>query len=189
MYNVALQAGFSDKNAKLAAAIALAESSGNSGAHNDNPNTGDNSYGLWQINMIGKLGPARRKQYGLSSNEQLFDPLTNAKVAYKVSGGSNFSPWSVYKSGAYLKYLPKAKLGGSVDSISPSGNYVLPKDSSADTKLLEQYPTYSEGGMEKRFVQRIYIFKPMPMPMQGNSKTSFAIAGGGVNNNMALNRG
>lgn len=190
LYNVALQAGFSDKNAKLAAAVALAESSGRSGVVRDTPDSGDLSYGLWQINMIGNLGPARRKQFGLSSNEQLLDPLTNAKAAYRISGGSNFSAWSAYKSGAHLKYLPKAKLGGSVDSISPSGNYVLPKDSSTDTKLLEQYPSYSEGGIKTRLaVQRVIVEKIKPVPMQGNSKTNFTIAGGGVNNTMALNRG
>ena len=37
-------------------AIAMAESSGDSAALNNNPNTGDLSYGLWQINMIGDMG-------------------------------------------------------------------------------------------------------------------------------------
>ena len=45
--------------------------------------------------MIGKLGPARLGYYGLSNNEELFDPLTNAKIAYIMSeGGKNWSPWN-----------------------------------------------------------------------------------------------
>src|SRR3954465_3981494 len=64
--------------------IAYAESGGNPAAHNDNPKTGDESYGLWQINMIGKLGPARRKAFGITDNKQLFDPATNAKAAHII---------------------------------------------------------------------------------------------------------
>lgn len=74
--------------------IAMRESGGNSGATNM---TGpDNSYGLWQINMKGALGPARLKQYGLKSNEDLYDPNINARVAFQMSGGgSNMSPWTI----------------------------------------------------------------------------------------------
>src|SRR5262245_39639114 len=78
-----------------AVAVALAESGGNTRAHNAVPP--DNSYGLWQINMIGDLGPDRRHQYHLKSNDELFDPATNARVANSLSNdGSNFGPWSTY---------------------------------------------------------------------------------------------
>lgn len=107
LVGIAKGAGFSDDNAVIAAAIAMAESGGNSNAHNPKPP--DNSYGLWQINMIGDLGPARRKQYGLSSNEQLFDPVTNAKIAFRISGGSNFSPWTTYTGGKYKSHLATAQ--------------------------------------------------------------------------------
>lgn len=99
------QAGFRGGGLKMAYAIAMAESAGNAKAHNGNSGTGDNSYGLFQINMLGSMGPARRKQYGLSSNEDLFDPLTNAKIAFKMSnGGKNWTPWSTYNRGDYMKY-------------------------------------------------------------------------------------
>lgn len=98
------QAGGSAASAPVAAAIALAESGGRPDAHNPKPP--DDSYGLWQINMLGSLGPARRRQFGLSSNDQLYDPLTNAKAAVAISGGgSSFSAWSTYTNGAYRAHL------------------------------------------------------------------------------------
>lgn len=115
-------AGFSGDALVKAVAIALGESSGNPRAHNGNAGTGDNSYGLWQINMLGSMGPARRRQFGISSNDALFDPATNAKAAYAVSnGGKNFRPWSVYTSGKYLSYMPRArKAAGNPDSSGGS---------------------------------------------------------------------
>lgn len=107
--NILKQAGFGPRATDIAYAVAMAESSGNARSHNTNKSTGDNSYGLFQINMIGDMGPARRKQYHLKSNDDLFDPLTNAKVAYAMSNkGRDWSPWSTYKTGAYKKYLGKS---------------------------------------------------------------------------------
>lgn len=114
-----IQAGGSAASAPLAAAIAMAESGGNPSSLNNNASTGDLSYGLWQINMIGSLGPSREQQFGISSYSQLLDPLTNAKAAVKVSnGGTNFLPWSTYKNGAYQRFLngsvpPNMGAGGS----------------------------------------------------------------------------
>ena len=89
------EVGFRGSNLKEAWAVAMKESTGRPRSHNDNPNTGDNSYGLFQINMIGSLGPARLKQYKLDSNKDLFNPLTNAKIAFQMSnGGKNWSGWN-----------------------------------------------------------------------------------------------
>jgi hypothetical protein len=97
-----------DEKVAIAVAIAMAESGGNSKAHN--PSGPDDSYGLWQINMKGTLGPARRQQFGLANNEQLFDPRTNAKAMAKISlGGRSWGAWSVYSSGKYKTYLPDAR--------------------------------------------------------------------------------
>jgi hypothetical protein len=89
------EAGFRGKNLKEAWAVAMKESTGRPRSHNDNPDTGDYSHGLFQINMIGSLGPARLKQYKLDSNKDLFNPLTNAKIAFQMSnGGKNWSGWN-----------------------------------------------------------------------------------------------
>lgn len=104
IYSLAKSVGLSDSRAKVAAAVAMAESGGNPNAHNDVPP--DDSWGLWQINMIGSMGPARRAQFGLSSNSQLTDPKTNAKAMKAISfGGGNFNPWSTYTNGSYRKWL------------------------------------------------------------------------------------
>jgi len=107
--NYAYRAGFRGHGLSNAVAVALAESGGDTRAHNGVPP--DNSYGLWQINMIGDLGPDRRHQYHLKSNDELFDPATNARVANSISSdGTDFTPWSTYTNGAYKKYLHKARV-------------------------------------------------------------------------------
>ena len=75
----------------------------------------DDSYGLAQINLWGSLR-SRLQQFHLGSPSALYNPATNLRVAYALSGqGSNFSPWSTYKSGAYLKFM------GDGGSVSYSG--------------------------------------------------------------------
>lgn len=119
----AKSAGFSGKALAVAVAVALAESGGRSDAHNKIPP--DDSYGLWQINMLGSMGPARRKQFGLSSNAQLFDPATNAKAAYAISSkGTNFRPWTTYSSGSYLRYMSRANKAAGNPSASVPGSDV-----------------------------------------------------------------
>jgi hypothetical protein len=88
--------GFEGEALKLAWGIVMRESRGGPTAHNGNSNTGDNSYGLFQINMIGGLGADRREKFGLKTNDELFDPVTNAKIAFHMSGGGkDFGAWGV----------------------------------------------------------------------------------------------
>jgi hypothetical protein len=105
---IALHAGASRNEAVQLAAIAMAESSGHAGAHNTNASTGDNSYGLWQINMLGAMGPERRQAFGIASNDALFNPLTNASAALHMLRTQGWHAWSTYSSGAYQQYLPRA---------------------------------------------------------------------------------
>jgi hypothetical protein len=100
---LAVHAGLPMDKAKIAAAIAIAESGGDPNAHNSKPP--DDSYGLWQINMIGPLGPARRLEFGLKANTDLFNTETNAKAMSEISKqGKDFTPWSTYTSGAYKSH-------------------------------------------------------------------------------------
>lgn len=104
--SILTRAGFRGKALDIAYGIAMAESSGNPRAFNGNAATGDKSYGLFQINMLGAMGPERLKRFGLRNNEQLFDPAVNARVAYQMSGrGTKWGDWSTYNNGAYKKYL------------------------------------------------------------------------------------
>lgn len=100
--------GFKGKALREAWAVAKKESNGHPLSHNGNRKTGDNSYGLFQINMLGEMGAERRAKFGLGSNAELLNPVVNAKVAYHMSnGGKNWSAWkgvSIKK----LKQFPQA---------------------------------------------------------------------------------
>jgi hypothetical protein len=85
-------AGGPATSAAIAAAVATAESGGNSTATNYDSN-GSVDRGLWQINSI----------HGAQST---FDVMGNARAAVAISNkGTNWQPWTTYTSGAYLQYL------------------------------------------------------------------------------------
>jgi hypothetical protein len=93
---LAALAGFINSDLNIAAAIALAESSGNPNAIGDL--TLGTSVGLWQINL---------RWHPEYTEQMLLDPQTNANAAYSVYRAAHFSftPWSTYKSNAYLAHL------------------------------------------------------------------------------------
>lgn len=107
--------GFEGKALKVAYAVAKKESNGRPLAHNGDVKTGDNSYGVFQINMLGNLGESRREKFDLQTNKDLFDPVTNAEIAfYMTNGGKDWSSWKVYpgsSNGAryesFLERFPK----------------------------------------------------------------------------------
>ena len=86
--------GFRGSNLVEAWAVAKKESGGRPLALNQSTRTGDSSYGLFQINMIGDLGPDRRDRFELRSNAELFNPVLNADIAfYMTDGGKDWSAW------------------------------------------------------------------------------------------------
>ena len=86
--------GFEGVGLKKAWSIAKRESNGRPLAYNGDKKTGDSSYGIFQINMIGDLGPTRLEKFNLKSNKELFDPVTNAEITYYMTdGGSDWSSW------------------------------------------------------------------------------------------------
>ena len=92
---IAQEVGLHGNSATIAAAIAMAESGGNTSA--ENLSSVEDSIGLWQINL--KAHP----QYTRTAMQ---DPLQNALAMYSISnGGTNWNPWSTYTNGAYRKYL------------------------------------------------------------------------------------
>jgi hypothetical protein len=115
-------AGLSGESVAIAVAVALAESGGDANAHNALPP--DNSYGLWQINMLGSMGPERRRQFGLTSNEQLYDPATNARAMFAISnGGKNWRPWTTFTRGTYLRFMARGRsAAGSNDTTTLPNN-------------------------------------------------------------------
>jgi hypothetical protein len=121
---VAADAGFSGDALVTAVAVALAESGGNAG---NTSGDGGTSYGLWQIHWT--VHP----QY---APQQLTDPNYNASAAFDISnGGTNWYPWTTWKTGAYRKYLSRAQAAvlasaGVSPILSSSGN-------SADTSSFD----------------------------------------------------
>lgn len=96
-YQLARQVGFNEYEARMMAAIMPKESSGRSGVVNSIGATG-----LWQV-----LWPVHRSMLagmGITSQEQLKDPYTNARAAYRIykdrGGGANgFRAWAVWYPG------------------------------------------------------------------------------------------
>ena len=88
--------GFEGKALKMAWATVMRESRGHPLSHNTSKYTGDNSYGLFQINMLGSLGETRREKFGIKLNSELLDPVTNAQAAfYMTAHGTDFGSWGL----------------------------------------------------------------------------------------------
>lgn len=88
--SLAASAGFQGDDVNVAAAIAMAESTGDPNAYGDAAEGG--SLGLWQINLH------YHPEYQGDPN-QLYTPATNAAAAYKVwlQAGRSFNPWTTYR--------------------------------------------------------------------------------------------
>lgn len=124
------RAGWRGGDLATAIAVAFRESMWNARAHNDNRRTGDDSYGLYQINMIDSLGPARRAQYGLPNNDALLNPETNTAVARHMQGAQGWRPWSTYNRGSHVSVMPYAT--EIAKAIEAQGGRVNPNDSPVD---------------------------------------------------------
>lgn len=96
---MAYKAGFRGADLVSIVGIVMRESGNNPRAFNGNRGTGDQSYGLTQINMLGSMGPDRLGMFGISSADQLFDPQTNLNAAFKLyqASGNSLRPWGGYK--------------------------------------------------------------------------------------------
>ena len=128
---------FGADKAPLMAAIAKAESGGNAGIRNLNPSTGDDSRGLWQVNMLGSLGPARLKQYGLSDASQLNDPNVNARVASSILKSQGLGAWGAYTNGSYKQFLPQMQAAAGQPAAPIPSGISQPQPQSADSATVQ----------------------------------------------------
>jgi hypothetical protein len=120
-------AGFSGANLITAIAIALAESSGNTWAI-DNDSNGSQDQGLWQINTIhagsypGMTTDPGSGHMATAGTSVMFNPATNATAAFQISSsGSSFTPWSTFNNGAYSAFVGAATTAAG-DPTVPSGS-------------------------------------------------------------------
>jgi hypothetical protein len=105
--------GFEGTGLKKAWAIAKRESHGRPLAYNGNRKTGDSSYGIFQVNMIGSLGKERlalfNEKFNMKTKTELFNPVTNAEITYYMTnGGIDWSSWKGMnpKAKEWLKLFP-----------------------------------------------------------------------------------
>lgn len=116
------RAGVPEDKIPVMVNIAKRESSLQPGAYNGNRKTGDDSYGLWQINMIDEpgyqLGQERLRQFadiGVRSKEDLKDPWKNAQAAARILKSTGLGAWST--SAAAAKDPSPVSRGGSLDGV------------------------------------------------------------------------
>lgn len=119
IYRYAREAGFSPDQAVTMTAIALAESGGNTGAHNS---SGEDSRGLWQINLDSHRNAPWAK--GLDMG----DPADNARAAFMVSReGADIRPWTVThadKGSRYARHAEEAQAAAAANGEpSARGNF------------------------------------------------------------------
>jgi hypothetical protein len=114
LQQLAASVGFPDP--ALTASIAMAESGGDPNAYGDAQYGG--SVGLWQINL---------PSHPNFDPQSLYDPTYNAQAAYQISSeGTNFSPWTTYRTGAYLQWYtppqtPAPAPATSSSVVTPAG--------------------------------------------------------------------
>ena len=114
IFETARKAGFPSAVAVTMTAIALRESAGDPNAFNGNVATGDQSYGLWQINMLDANVRQLLTTHGITI-EHLWEPATNAKEAFLLWGGKNSNlnlAWYIDRGdyqARYLAHLPAAQ--------------------------------------------------------------------------------
>lgn len=123
---IAYGAGFRDADLVAVVAIAGRESKYDPSAHNTNATTGDDSYGLMQINMRGSLGPERRKLFGITTDAELFDPVTNMRAAYTLYKRSGLEPWGGYKGRSNTYGTDMNAAAAAVQAATAAGTLAKP---------------------------------------------------------------
>lgn len=178
VYAIAQGAGFPADTATKMVAIAMRESSLCPSAHN--PGTlgvAEDSYGLWQINVL--ANPGILTSLGISA-QQLLDPNVNAAAAYQLWGGNDANlntVWAINKSGPpyyyaekYQQYLPLAQAAAARVNANTGGPTFTVDVTS--TPIDSTTPAPASASLASMFGGSVTLFG-VDVPM-------VAIAGGGV---------
>lgn len=129
IYAAARAAGLSSAQAVLATAIGLGESSGDDTAVGDTNlqnNTWGPSVGIWQIRTL-------KAQTGTGSDRDISALQGNiarqAQAMWNISNhGQTWTPWTVYNTGAYRKFMTQSEAGATGGGTTPiaASNASLP---------------------------------------------------------------
>ena len=153
--NSAYRAGFRDGDLFKVVSIAGRETNWRN-LHAYVPSTGDDSWGLTMINMIGAMGPARIKQFGLSGASDLLNPdvaMRSMKMMVDDPGKmGGFYGWGPYKGKSELynteQFQPVARQA--LDTAFPNGygdiDYAAPSPASVRASNYHFNNTFVVGG-------------------------------------------
>ena len=157
---LAKSAGFTDEESIKMAALAMAESGGDPGErYNPEGDTGEDSYGLWQINMDPKYRDNRLSMFGISSVEELYDPVTNVKAAKMLYDKQGFDAWTTYGGKRYEDNLKDAR------SVAPS----ILSSSNQNTEANKIASVTEERKGQTVVVNNSQSQPQLPQPSQGSS--------------------
>ena len=123
-------AGYKGPLDVLMGAVGMQESRGKSTSMRSDTQV----YGLWQIRFpVHRVALAK---IGVTSPQQLYDPLTNAKAAKMIYDSQGITAWSGFTDGNYKQFLPEAQKAAGVAPSSPS--------LASPTQLKPQTPTSAQ---------------------------------------------
>jgi hypothetical protein len=98
LYQALRGRGLSPAVAAAGVAIAGRESSYSPSAHNDNAGTGDNSYGLFQVNLIDGGWTDFLKAHGMENPAESLRTVSGSAEAFAmIYNNSGLNPWGGYK--------------------------------------------------------------------------------------------
>lgn len=175
----AVQAGVTGQNATIATAIALAESGGDTDVIHHNSN-GSDDFGVWQINSVHST---------LLNSHNWRDPSDNAAMMFSISnGGRNWSPWSTFKSGAYLAHMsaasaaPDTSVTGGVTTVGSTENPFTALQNFA--QIISNPHTWARLGLVVGggflIMTAFHISIPIPIPIVGKLANSVTKLQGSV---------
>jgi hypothetical protein len=105
-----LAVGFNENDARIMSAIGMAESAGDGGIDTMKSGLDPNkkkefSIGLFQINMLPEFEGERFPLFGITSTDELYNPITNVIAAKKLFDKYGFEAWGAYKNNRYKDFL------------------------------------------------------------------------------------
>jgi hypothetical protein len=126
IYSAAVAGGFTGQDAVIISAIALAESGGNSTVVSKPNSNGTVDYGLTQINS---------SHTALLQGGNWQDPTSNMQMAHTLyaAAGNKFTPWTTYKTGAYVGFLSRMQKAAGGGTVSVPSSTVVPVDNQTNS--------------------------------------------------------
>ena len=156
---LAKSAGFTDEESIKMAALAMAESGGDPGERYNPKGSTEDSYGLWQINMDPKYRDERLSMFGISSVEELYDPVTNVKAAKILYDLQGYNAWTTYGGKRYEDNLKDAR------SVAPS--ILSSSNQNAEANKIASVTEERRG--QTVVVNNSQSQSQLPQPSQGSS--------------------